>query len=34
MHTHEPDVVYILTGEHVHLAASQVFVHTGRQVHL
>ena len=32
MHTHEPDVVCILTGERVHLAASQVFVHTGRQV--
>ena len=26
MHTHEPDVVCILTGERVHLAASQVFV--------
>ena len=34
MHRHEPDVVCILTGEGVHLAASQVFVHTGRQVHL
>lgn len=32
MHRHEPDVVCILTGEGVHLAASQVFVHTGRQV--
>lgn len=30
MHTREPDVVCILTGECVHLAASQVVVHAGR----